>query len=353
MADSQKIKVLLVDDSFFMRGMLREILAQDTEIEVVGEAKDGEEAVELAERLKPDVVTMDFNMPKLNGAEATRRLLQKNGPVPAVLMISAYTKEGADETLQSLRAGAVDFVTKPSGELSLDIEIIADEIVRKIKIASQARVQTFKDIKARKKNKSTHFRAPKTVVVIGASTGGPPLVENILHELPGNLEAAVIVVQHMPKFFTESFARRINEISFLPAHEAVAGEELRAGMVYVAPGNFHISFTSFSKDGQKSALFFSLTPEKPHTGLSSIDAAMMAIAQHFSGNVIAILLTGMGSDGLNGVATLKKTGAYVIAQDPETAAVESMPNAIIDAKLADVILPPAKIAKKIVEMCEI
>ncbi|MFH1089096.1 MAG: chemotaxis-specific protein-glutamate methyltransferase CheB [Candidatus Uhrbacteria bacterium] len=351
MISQKKIKVLVVDDSYFMRRLLREILVEDEDIEIVGEAKNGQEAVDLAESLKPDVVTMDFNMPKLNGVEATRQLLHKAGPVPMVVMISAYTKEGAAETLQSLRAGAVDFVTKPSGELSLDIKKVGEEILHKIKIAARAHVQTFKDLPIRKRVRISPLRAPNTVVVIGASTGGPPVIEDILHALPSDLEAAVIVVQHMPKFFTESFAVRLNTISGLPTHEVIAGEELKGGVVYLSPGGLHISFKKSVEDGQKSALFFSLTPEKPHTGLSSIDSVMNAIAESFQGKVIAVELTGMGADGLEGMAVLKELGAYIIAQDPTTAAVDSMPNAIIDAKLANAILPPNKIPFKIIELC--
>jgi len=348
----KKIKVLVVDDSFFMRRLLRELLSEDEEIEVVGEARDGEEAVSMAEKWKPDVVTMDFNMPKLNGVEATRKLMHQAGPIPMVVMISAYTKEGANETLQSLRAGAVDFITKPSGELSLDIKTIGEEIIRKIKVASGARVRTFKDIKAQKRIKNTVLRAPKTVVIIGASTGGPPVVEDILHALPGDLDVAVVVIQHMPKFFTETFARRLNEISGLPTHEAIPGEELKGGLIYLSPGNFHISFVKSTGDDLQPALYFALTPEIPHTGLSSIDSAMNALAKYFPGKIIAVELTGMGCDGLEGIAALKEVGAYIIVQDPTTAAVDSMPNAIIDAKFANVILPPEKIPAKIIELCQ-
>lgn len=349
---NKKIGVLIADDSFFMRRLIREIVSQDDGIEVVGEAKDGTEVLNFVLRLRPDVVTMDFNMPKMNGAEATRQIMLLGEPLPAVVMVSAYTKEGAAETLQSLRAGAVDFVAKPSGELSLDIKKVSEEILCKIRTASRAHIRTFGKIGAVKHSETAPMRLPKTIVVIGASTGGPPVVEDLLHRLPADLGAAVVVVQHMPKFFTESFARRLDEVSALPAHEIIAGEEIKSGVIYLSPGNFHASLKKSVEENEETSLFFSLRREKPHSGLSSIDSVMTSVAKQFYGRVIAVILTGMGSDGLEGVAALKAGGAYVIAQDPETAAVDSMPSAVIDARLSDVVLSPEKISAKIIELCQ-
>ena len=364
MNKNNKIRVLVVDDSFFMRRLLRELINSHPEMEVVGEAKDGVEAIGQAINLKPDVITMDFNMPRLTGAEATGKILQEVEPLPVVLMVSAYTKEGAEETLESLRAGAVDFIQKPSGELSLDIDRIKDEIFEKIKMAAKARVRVSRKVESRgageaasakgygeprEKKKKIKVSLAK-VIVIGASTGGPPIVEDIMAALPSDLPAAVIIVQHMPKYFTASFAERLDRISSLKIKEAEEKDEIKAGHGYVAPGDFHLEIKA--KDNNSGKIIH-LSKGEPFHGLRpAIDVTMKSVAEHYKNNIIGIILTGMGEDGSQGMRTIKSAGGHTIVQEPETCVVDSMPSEVINNKMADEILKPEKIAKRIIELID-
>lgn len=343
----KKIKVLIVDDSFFMRKLLRELLNSDPDIEVVGEAKDGAAAIGEVVRLKPDVVTMDYNMPKMTGAEATKEILERAEHLPTILMVSAYTREGAEETFESLRAGAVDFIMKPSGELSLDIDKIKSEILGKVKMAAKAQVKKFKRLTPRAAREIKKIKRGKAkVIVIGASTGGPPVVEDILSELPTNLPAAVLIVQHMPKYFTESFAKRLDKLSALAVKEAERGDAIDNGDALVAPGGFHMRMRQ-----SDNKIIVQLTEEAPRHGLRpAIDITFESAAEIYGKDAIGIVLTGMGEDGAAGAAAIKNSGGYIIAQDPKTAVVDSMPQAVIEKGLADEVLPPEKIAKRIIEL---
>ena len=346
------IRIVIADDSFFMRRLLTEIIKNYRDLEIVGEARDGQQALELANKLKPDVITMDYNMPVLNGAEATKKIMRVMENPPAIIMLSAHTREGAAETFRCLRAGALEYITKPSGELSLDINIIEDEIIEKIRTASQSRVKKYEEIKQREKRGVVTAKKLTKVVVIGASTGGPPLVENLVSEMPANLNVAVVIIQHMPKFFTEIFAERLNDISVLPVKEVVNGDVLEAGKMYLSPGRNVLKFTRLETGVRKGEVIMELLTEKVHSKLSTIDGAMASLATVFKKNIIAVLLTGMGEDGLVGVKEVKQAGGYVIAQDPNTAAVRSMPEAVIQAQLVDAVLSPEKIIDKIIEQCQ-
>lgn len=345
------IKVLIVDDSFFMRKLLRELLSVDPQIEVVGEAHDGVEAIGEVIRLNPDVITMDYNMPRMNGIETIEHILKDTGRHPAIIMVSATTKEGAEETFACLRAGAVDYILKPSGELSLDIEKIGSEIISKIKVACNATVRKFEPLK--------EYRGPKTVknvntqkiVAIGASTGGPPIIEDILAGLPGNLDAAVLITQHMPPNFTRSFAERLDRISELVVIEAAGGEEIKNGMGFVAPGGFHMLLIEEKKQGVTKN-YIKLTEDPLVNNFRpSVDVMMQSIAKKdCKEKCVGVILTGMGEDGREGIRAIKQAGGYIIAQEPRTAAVGTMPNAVIKAGIADAILTPLNIAKKILDL---
>lgn len=352
MNNQNKIKVLIADDSFFMRKLLHKLLEKEDAIEVVGEAKDGHEVVELAKHLQPDVITMDYNMPKASGAFATREILSGEGALPAIIMLSAYTKEGAQETLESLQAGAVDFVAKPSGELSLDIEKVGYELVRKIMIAAKAHVRKFpekrvipKAVPAKKRILPVKREGvPPWLILIGASTGGPPVIEEILAGLKPEIEAAILVVQHMPPYFTKSFADRLNKFTPFPVREAADGDFVIEGHVLIAPGDFHMKLAK----GQDSAYVVRLTKDPSIDGLRpAIDVLYESAAHTFRGGIIAVLLTGMGRDGLKGMQALKAIGAHIIAQDPRTSVVESMPGEIIHAGLTNAVLSPDKIPQHI------
>lgn len=351
--EQSPIKIVIADDSFFMRRLLGDLIKNYRDMEIVGEAHDGKEALELAKKLEPDVITMDYNMPVLNGADATKKIMRAMENPPAIIMLSAYTRDGATETFRCLRAGALEYISKPSGELSLDINLIEDEIIEKIRTASQSRIKKYEEIARREK---ANIGAPRKnidkIVVIGASTGGPPLVENLVSEMPANLNVAVIIIQHMSKFFTEIFAERLDEISVLPLKEVVNGDMIEAGKIYLSPGGNVMKFVKLEKGTRKGEVIVELTAEKAHNKLSAIDGAMTSLATVFGEKIIAVLLTGMGEDGLVGVKNIKQAGGYVIAQDPKTAAVRSMPETIIQARLANAVLAPEKIIDKIIELCQ-
>lgn len=342
---NNKIHVLVVDDSFFMRKLLREILEADPQIKVVGTAKDGEEAIVKSKELKPDVITMDYNMPDKNGIETIQEIFSFNSKnKPSIVMISAHTTAGSGILLDCLRAGAVDFITKPSGELSMDIDKIKDEILLKVHIASLAKVQIFPSkSQFLKKEKEESLILSEKVIVIGSSTGGPPLVEDIIELLPSDLSATVIVVQHMPEYFISRFAERLNKIAPLGVFEAKDGDFMTKSKIYIVPADFDFEISE-NKRIKLNKLTSSLGA-KP-----SIDNTMMAIAKMYKEKVVGVILSGMGEDGLLGCREIKKMGGKVIVQDPTTAVIDSMPNSIISAELADEILKPNIIPSYLVNL---
>jgi two-component system chemotaxis response regulator CheB len=333
-----KISVLIVDDSFFMRKMLREILESDPKILVVGTAKDGEEAVVKSLELNPDVITMDYNMPIKNGVEAIKEILKLNVvKKPSVIMISAHTTSGSSEALDCLRCGAVDFITKPSGELSMDIDKMKDEILLKIHMASMAKVTVYpKHKKMGIQEKIESSVLAENVIVIGASTGGPPLVEDIIEMLPKDLSATVIIAQHMPPYFISRFAERLDKLTPLSVSEAKDGDYLTMGKVYLVPADFDFVILENKTIRLNTLSYF-------EGANPSIDRAMESVVRVYGKKVVGVILSGMGQDGLIGAKRIKQAGGVMIAQEPSTAAIDSMPNAIISAGLADKILSPNEI----------
>jgi len=349
----KKIRVLVVDDSFFMRNLVTDLLSKDRQVEVVGTAKNGVEAVGEAVRLKPDVITMDFNMPRMNGAQAVAEILSNcQKKLPGVVMFSAYTTAGAEATLESLRAGAVDFVAKPSGELSLDIDKVEDELLSKVHAAARAVVRPRSPSQIPKSSK--HPEPPngpaERLVVIGASTGGPPIVEDILMDLPVNFPGAVLVVQHMPEYFIKKFSKRLNKLTPFTIKEATDGEMIDKGDILIAPGNRFIDISRQAKSKQREIKLVSNNQDQ--RGLTSIDRAMTSAAKSYGADTIGVVLTGMGEDGLLGMKAIEKAGGYTIAQDPASAVVASMPVSVIKERLAQETLAPRGIAARIIELCE-
>lgn len=343
MPSTNKIRVLIVDDSFFMRKLLREILESDKGIEVVGTAKDGDEAIQKSKELMPDVITMDYNMPGKNGIDSIKKILEiKTKKRPAIIMISAHTLSGSSISMDCLRFGAVDFISKPSGELSMDIETIKDDILLKIHIASMAKVTIYKEHKQPQKfEKIESKKLSSKVVVIGSSTGGPPLVEDLIQLLPLNLNATVVIVQHMPTFFICRFADRLDKVTPLRVLEARDGDKMTIGKIYLVPADF-----DFEISEDKT---IKLIPLGNYEGAKpSIDRAMESVVKIYKDKVIGVILSGMGEDGLIGARIIKKAGGVMIAQEPKTAVIDSMPNSIISAGLADKILPPNKIPESLV-----
>ncbi len=333
--DEQKppIRVLVVDDSAFMRLTITRYLGDVPGIQVVGTARDGQEALEIIPRLKPDVITMDVEMPRMDGISTLRKLMSEM-PRP-VIMLSSLTTEGAVETVQALTLGAVDFVAKPSNKAN--IASVMQEVATKIQRAATAHVHspipllnplptTSNVAQAQKPTRALAKR--DRVVVIGSSTGGPRALNSVIPDLPATLPAAVLVVQHMPAGFTRSLAERLDSLSPLKVKEAEPGDRLEVGKILVAPGGFHLTLD------ESGAVALNQNPPV-HGVRPAIDVALSSVVKHYSSAVIGVILTGMGSDGTNGCALVHQAGGWVIAEDESTCVVWGMPRSVLEAGVVD------------------
>ena len=339
MNSQDRIRVLIADDSFFIRRYLAELLATEPEIEIIGTASTGDEVVLLAAKLKPDVITMDYNMPGKNGIEAAAAIMLGERPLPSIIMLSAFLGEDGQEMRRTLEASGAQVVAKPSGEVSLDIEKVALQIVQKIKaqgetarnirIASGHKVHAIVDKQIDLQDKQLQH-----VVVIGASTGGPPLVEYLLSQIDPTLGVSIVIAQHMSKYFTELFAERLNRVTRFTVREAKSDDALSPGLALVVPGGFALDFHNDIHDDNK--LF--LTPTMLEKHEDEIDLTMEAIAKAYKRHTCGILLSGMGSDGTKGLHAIKKHGGHTIVQDPHTAIVSSMPTHAMDEGGIDAVL---------------
>ncbi|WP_134700393.1 chemotaxis response regulator protein-glutamate methylesterase [Ammoniphilus sp. YIM 78166] len=351
----RKIRVLVVDDSAFMRKMISDILSQDPEIEVIDRARNGLEATEKVKALLPDVVTMDVEMPVMDGLAALEYLM-KHHAVP-VVMLSSLTQEGAAATMKALELGAVDFIRKPSGSISLDIHKVQDQIISKVKAASMAKVnrqplplrsneQILEPMKFDNfRNKATFPISQSelsNIILIGTSTGGPKALQIVLSSLPKDLPAAVLVVQHMPPGFTKSLSQRLDSLSSLHVVEAEDGMEIKKGTVYIAPGDYHMTV----KKKGSGTLHVALNQEEPRAGhRPSVDSLFESVAAMSMPTTYAVIMTGMGSDGTKGLQALKATGKCqeAVAEDETTCVVFGMPKSAIASGNVDTVLPLSKI----------
>jgi two-component system, chemotaxis family, protein-glutamate methylesterase/glutaminase len=347
----RKIRVLIVDDSLFMRAAIAKALAGGP-FEVVGQAKDGNDALAQIARLQPDVVTMDFNMPGMTGAEAVRLVMQQR-PTP-VVMFSAHTKQGAKETFDALAAGAVDFLTKPDGEVSVDLTKIADELTRKLVAAAQSRPRAASPPAVRAPGSSGSFPAMRAtssmssipqsspgglprLCVIGISTGGPSALTELVPALVPDLRIAVVIVQHMPAGFTGPFAERLDAASRIDVQEAHAGARPMPGSVLIAPGGSHLEF-----DDRGVVI---LTEGPLVNGCRpAADVTMMSAARVYGRRALAVVMTGMGKDGAAGALAIKRADGKTLAQDQATSVIYGMPKAAIDAGAIDEIAALGDIA---------
>ncbi len=341
------IRVLIVDDSAFIRVVFRDILTKDKDIEVVGIARDGYEAVEKVIELKPDVVTLDIEMPKLNGLEALKLIMRKY-PVP-VVMASTLTQEGAQETIKALNLGAVDFVPKPVEGTMKNIRNINEELVAKVKAAAKS---NLKSVKMEAPKYSEVISKPKPLkktfdklVLIASSTGGPKALEYVIPKLDGSKPMAVLLVQHMPPKFTASLAERLDKISSLKVVEAKEGEPVIAGHCYVAPGDFHMEL----KDYDGTPVITLNQKDKLWGVRPSADVLFESVAKFYKNPLIATILTGMGKDGSKHILEVKKNNSknVVITQNKETCVVYGMPKSVDLTGATDYSLPIDKIADKI------
>jgi two-component system, chemotaxis family, protein-glutamate methylesterase/glutaminase len=350
-AAPKKFRVLVVDDSAFMCKVLESIFNADSQLQVVGRAKDGREAIALAESLKPDVITMDLNMPHMDGLQATANIMTNN-PRP-IVVVSSESKEGASSTLKALELGAIDFVTKPSSGIDLDMQSVKDELLRKVRVAAKVRVvrtasRLASAIQSPLKNSSTPASPPVSrpanlstgeasdlrfpVVVLGASTGGPATVMRLAPGFTRDFPAAVILVQHMPAAFTSQYALQLTEFTSIRVKEAESNETVQPGTFYICPGGQHLRLSPtgrFELDAKSGRI---------EGYLPNIDVTMESVASFAGPMSIGVVLTGMGSDGARGARLIKNAGGYVIAQDESTSVIFGMNAEAIKAGVVDQVL---------------
>ncbi|MBZ0156359.1 MAG: chemotaxis response regulator protein-glutamate methylesterase [Alphaproteobacteria bacterium] len=350
------VKVLIVDDSAFMRNALSTMLSSDPEIRIVGTARDGLEAIDKIASLRPDIVTMDVEMPRMDGITALKHIMERN-PVP-VIMVSSLTTEGAKVTLEALDLGAVDFLPKNLSELSVNIVKIREILIDKIKHIGRKGL-----VRKHFRPSERHLSLPKAVepprhlpvrttgerrvgiVAIGTSTGGPKALQEIIPRLPKDFPVPVVIAQHMPPNFTGPFAERLNQLSQITVKEAVEGEPLKPGLALVAPGGGHMRVTRGR--GIETVVSISINKED-FIYRPSVDALMTSVAELFPGRALGVILTGMGNDGVKGLTILKRTGGRIFAQDEETCVVYGMPKAVVDAGIADKVLSLEEMAGEII-----
>lgn len=339
------IKVLVVDDSALIRSLLAEIIKQTPDMELVGAAPDAYVAKEMVMQLKPDVITLDIEMPKVDGLTFLDKLM-KARPTP-VIMISTLTEKGADATIRSLELGAIDFIAKPKLDVARGIGEYQQEIVEKIRVASKtrprARSKTASEIKAI----PVQYSGTETIVGIGASTGGTEAIRQVLEQLSPAFPATVIT-QHMPPNFTKSFAERLNNLCRISVHEARDGERILPGNAYIAPGDKHMQIVRSGADYRIKLDDGPLVSgHKP-----AVDVMFESLAKVVGKNTIATILTGMGKDGAKGLLALREAGAITMAQDEASCVVYGMPRAAVEIGATKHIIPLDKMSKALSKAVE-
>lgn len=348
------IKVLIVDDSAFMRNALSSMLSSDPGIKVLATARDGLEALDKIKSLKPDIVTMDIEMPRMDGITALKHIME-DCPVP-VMMVSSLTIEGAKVTLEALELGAVDFIPKNLSDLSINIVKLKEIIIEKVKAVARKGVVKKRPAdtagRAARPGETPKFIPTRTtgvckvaLVSIGTSTGGPKALQDIIPRLPKDFPVPITIAQHMPQAFTGPFAERMNQMSQIMVKEAEEGESLKPGVVYIAPGRGHMRVRR--ERGIESVLRISEDKED-YIYRPSVDALMQSVSECFPGRALGVILTGMGDDGLKGLTALKKTGGRIFAQNEESCVVYGMPKAVVDAGIADKVLSLEDMAGEII-----
>ncbi|MEA1979584.1 MAG: chemotaxis response regulator protein-glutamate methylesterase [candidate division Zixibacteria bacterium] len=362
------IRILIVDDSAFMRKAISMMLEEDPQIKIIGTARNGKEGVDKALELKPDLITMDIEMPQMDGLTALKQIMETSPTL--VMMLSSLTTDGASATLDALELGAVDFIPKQLSFVSLDIVKIKEELLRKIKdivsrknvLMAQYRSKKFTKLKSPEKaenkfdNKKTasvsiskSLATPKrshsiSVIAIGSSTGGPPALQAVIPKLPRSLPVGVVIAQHMPPNFTKSMAERLNSLSQVTVKEAHGGEEITPGTVFIAPGGQHLTVR---KNGNRAYTVVSSSP-KDALYKPCVDVMLDSVANAYGRFGMGVILTGMGNNGVVGMRNLKSKGGIVIAQNEETCIVYGMPRAVIEAKIANHISPIDNISNEII-----
>jgi len=350
--DNRKTRVLICDDSSYMRKVLQHILSSDPQLEIAGEAQNGRDAVSQAALVRPDVITMDINMPVMDGLQATEMIMSSN-PRP-ILIVSSESRAGADITLKALELGAIDFVAKPSSGVDLDMNSVRDEICRKVKMASKVRV-----VRTASRTRLAHEianSAPRTepgmdpgitrravpddidsderypLIVIAASTGGPATLMKMMPSFPASFPGSILIVQHMPGNFTGQFSRQLDDVCALRVKEAQDNDPLIPGSVYVCPGTSHLQVT---QSGRLSVR------EGPRMNgyLPCADISMISAAEFAGPMTIGVVLTGMGNDGVQGAIAIRQAGGSIVVQDEASSVIFGMNAEVIRASAADVVVP--------------
>lgn len=356
-----KIKVLIVDDSALVRQVLSSVLSEAPDIEVVGSAADPYVAREKIKQLNPDVLTLDVEMPKMDGVTFLGNLMRLR-PMP-VVMVSTLTEKGADVTLRALENGAVDFVAKPKLDVAEGLREYAEEIVSKVRTAAKARVKPLErraaptasgdlpqkhsaDVIIKKSAAKPLFRTTDRIIGIGSSTGGTEAIKDVLAGMPMDIQAGIVISQHIPAAFSAPFANRVDSITALSVCEAQEGQQILPGHVYIAPGDRHLLV---ERDGARYVCRLNDGPpvnrHKP-----SVDVMLRSLVQNAGPNAVGVMLTGMGDDGAAGMGELQATGAPIIAQDEKSSVVWGMPGEVVKRGFADEVLPLSRIGARLCEL---
>jgi two-component system chemotaxis response regulator CheB len=346
---SRPIRVVVVDDSLVMRSLLRMVLASDPTIELAGMAADGASALDVIDRLKPDLVLLDIEMPRMSGIEMLAELRARKSSVK-VIMCSTLTRRGAGITLEALALGATDYVTKPTAQHGAAdaVATLTRELLPKIKGlflsgASQTARSSVQELQNSGRQK------PVSMVVLGVSTGGPVALETLLPQIPGDFPVPIVIAQHMPRLFTSLLAERLNRVCEVAVCEAVAGERTAGGCVYLAPGDGHLQLIRAAFG--RGHTFRLVEPAPGDFCRPSVDVLFHSAANVCGESTVGVVLTGMGSDGLEGCKAIRRAGGQVLVQDRATSAVWGMPGAIAEAGLAHRVLPLHAIAAELVRLC--
>jgi len=363
----QKVSVMVVDDSALMRKMISDMINMEDDMEVIAIARNGEDLLEKLKKQVPDVITLDIEMPKMNGIEALKKIMELKIPTK-VIMISSLAQDGAEETMECLENGAIDFVPKPSGSISLNINVVREILVSKIRgirfVRNTSSISNTKDVhikegktreihrvsqvlKIRERDSRSKVIRNKEIgnkkisaIVMGASTGGPKALFNVITNLPEKLGVPILVVQHMPEGFTKAFAERLDKFSKVKVVEAREGMSIEKDVVYIAPGGKHMEIS------RNKTITLNLEP--PMWGVRpAVDKLFISGAKVYGENLLGIILTGMGRDGADGIIEVKKAGGATISEDESTCIIYGMPKAAYDTNMIDEVIPLYDISKKI------
>ena len=352
---THKVGVLIVDDSALVRQMLSQILATDPDLVVLGTAADPYAARDKIKQLNPDVITLDVEMPKMDGLTFLKNLMRLR-PTP-VVMVSSLTEKGADVTLEALEIGAVDFVSKPKIDLAHSLEDYAEEIIRKVKVASSAKVRTLSrapplvdqrlcaDAVLKKCAPRRHLRTTERIIAIGASTGGTEAIKQVLERMPADAPG-IVIAQHIPRAFSGSFATRMDTISPMTVKEACDGDQILPGHVYIAPGDQHLLV---GRDGARYMCQLSDGPAV-NRHRPSVDVLFRSVVQNVGHNGVGAIMTGMGDDGARGLMELREAGAPTVAQDEPSSVVWGMPGAAVKLGAAAEVLPLSSFAERLMSL---